>query len=548
MCRYSYKCDPHYFRLMSFKNYTCTLCGQDFTRKSSGFRHSYNLHRGQAKIARTLEYIIGRLNGQYAPALADPLSYRKRQNVSVITKNIHCVDIAHDSPDPRGYEATSLGNEIKPAKQSYSEIEFSKSAKPVDANWEQSSLTHSKLDEFTLLCGRLLPYPLCEILLKKMEYDLIQNGDKESNLDEYLQLLRTMESIRQPMNKKISNAHAPLSEHQYLFDLPSDVKIKLEKIKHALNSTRCFHPATVYELVEHLGNKYKDTGLSIIDEALSQCGKDAVEYGRKLASYLREMASSPRYVGNEGSQNGFPHSNIAHGNSSSSHSPKLQSHTLTNESTTYDGLKPAGQVICSALMRSKEHSKSSVKNYLQKSMSRPEAYVESTTTDCTLQTDRRDSQMKSTQVDGQMKMKILNRSPESARTAPEQPPSVPDTELTRIPDSPSESYLNNTGRGELVEMSQYRLDAWFTAFDASEEKKSLASTFKSNCMDVALATGPHFENEGMNMNTHSDAAVASSSYGVQRRQNESVDFSIGSIIGQYFESITKSLLEQLPKN
>jgi hypothetical protein len=53
----------------------CAACGQGFTRKSSGARHIYNLHAGQAMIVKPYEYIIGRLNGEFLPG--DPAAYRK---------------------------------------------------------------------------------------------------------------------------------------------------------------------------------------------------------------------------------------------------------------------------------------------------------------------------------------------------------------------------------------------------------------------------------------------------------------------------------------
>ena len=53
----------------------CAACGQGFTRKSSGARHIYNLHAGQAVIVKPYEYIIGRLNGEFLPG--DPAAYRK---------------------------------------------------------------------------------------------------------------------------------------------------------------------------------------------------------------------------------------------------------------------------------------------------------------------------------------------------------------------------------------------------------------------------------------------------------------------------------------
>jgi hypothetical protein len=53
------------------------ICGQGFTRKHSGSRHNSNLHSGTAKLVRPFDYVIGRLNGEIAPPIHDPLLYRR---------------------------------------------------------------------------------------------------------------------------------------------------------------------------------------------------------------------------------------------------------------------------------------------------------------------------------------------------------------------------------------------------------------------------------------------------------------------------------------
>jgi hypothetical protein len=58
------------------QNYVCTMCAQDFTRKTSANRHNNNLHQGRAVIVRFVEYIVGRLSGMYQAA--DPRQYRRK--------------------------------------------------------------------------------------------------------------------------------------------------------------------------------------------------------------------------------------------------------------------------------------------------------------------------------------------------------------------------------------------------------------------------------------------------------------------------------------
>jgi len=45
---------------MNNGDYVCTMCAQDFTRKTSANRHNTNLHEGRAVIVRFVEYIVGR--------------------------------------------------------------------------------------------------------------------------------------------------------------------------------------------------------------------------------------------------------------------------------------------------------------------------------------------------------------------------------------------------------------------------------------------------------------------------------------------------------
>lgn len=62
---------------MKQPSYVCVTCSQGFTRKSSGNRHNLNIHSGKGCIVRFLDYIVGRVKGNYVAA--DPLSFRKNR-------------------------------------------------------------------------------------------------------------------------------------------------------------------------------------------------------------------------------------------------------------------------------------------------------------------------------------------------------------------------------------------------------------------------------------------------------------------------------------
>jgi hypothetical protein len=59
-----------------YQNLVCTICAQDFTRRTSANRHNANLHQGTAVIVTFVEYIVGRVSGIYQAA--DPRQCRRK--------------------------------------------------------------------------------------------------------------------------------------------------------------------------------------------------------------------------------------------------------------------------------------------------------------------------------------------------------------------------------------------------------------------------------------------------------------------------------------
>jgi hypothetical protein len=57
--------------------WVCATCAQHFTRGYSAGRHNSNLHEGKGIIVRLLDYIVGRISGQFLPN--DPLAWRKKK-------------------------------------------------------------------------------------------------------------------------------------------------------------------------------------------------------------------------------------------------------------------------------------------------------------------------------------------------------------------------------------------------------------------------------------------------------------------------------------
>lgn len=111
---------------MGSKTYVCALCSQDFTRKYSARLHNMDLHHGQGKIVRMIDYVIGRIAGKYKPA--NPLAYRSRYkqqasaptrfNGKVFSSPMDTkVSIAHDSFQLISSRALPYSSEYYPSDQ-----------------------------------------------------------------------------------------------------------------------------------------------------------------------------------------------------------------------------------------------------------------------------------------------------------------------------------------------------------------------------------------------------------------------------------------------
>jgi hypothetical protein len=91
---------------MSKPLWVCIICGEDFTRKSSGKRHrdNRNIHNERPVIVRYIEYIMGQAKGDYPPPITPPrLQGRKTTNKQL---EPHPFAIAHD--DNNTFNPTSI--------------------------------------------------------------------------------------------------------------------------------------------------------------------------------------------------------------------------------------------------------------------------------------------------------------------------------------------------------------------------------------------------------------------------------------------------------
>jgi hypothetical protein len=57
---------------MSKPLWACSVCGEDFTRKSSAKRHGFNVHDEKCLVVRYTEYLVGRMSGEYPKPIEPP--------------------------------------------------------------------------------------------------------------------------------------------------------------------------------------------------------------------------------------------------------------------------------------------------------------------------------------------------------------------------------------------------------------------------------------------------------------------------------------------
>ncbi len=77
---------------MSKALWACSVCGEDFTRRSSAERHRYNVHQGNSLVVRFVDYLAGRASGIYPEPIDPPrLLKRARPNFGK-TPNGHLVN------------------------------------------------------------------------------------------------------------------------------------------------------------------------------------------------------------------------------------------------------------------------------------------------------------------------------------------------------------------------------------------------------------------------------------------------------------------------
>jgi hypothetical protein len=237
---------------MSKMNYVCATCGQDFTRRCSANRHNNHFHFGNGIIVRFLEYIIGRINGQFLPPpnnnndLSTKIIrkwWHNKHNSSPFTGNNNGLRGSDGRfttiPDQKGdiFGCGTVGQSVKSNNNVSKDI--SKIASPYNTNpplQSPSSLSDkpartkqsevleefqqriSKLAEIkTLLTPYLSHQDICTILIP-LVIECISSGN-DNFLDQNLIMVRQIVKFRQDVDQ-LSSADLSLSMNNNLTATP----------------------------------------------------------------------------------------------------------------------------------------------------------------------------------------------------------------------------------------------------------------------------------------------------------------------------------------
>jgi hypothetical protein len=66
--------------MTSKQNWICSICGQTFTRNTSGKRHNLNLHSGLSQIVYSTQYYVGIIKGKYQAPVNSPATFRRKKS------------------------------------------------------------------------------------------------------------------------------------------------------------------------------------------------------------------------------------------------------------------------------------------------------------------------------------------------------------------------------------------------------------------------------------------------------------------------------------
>ncbi|MGB7956092.1 MAG: hypothetical protein WCF23_19130 [Candidatus Nitrosopolaris sp.] len=186
--------------------WVCAICAQQFTRRYSANRHNSNLHNAKGIVVRLLDYIVGRLDGNFLSN--DSLSYRRKKEIGkknvLPCSNYHInnnnfgskviahsmSDIAHESAASERSKNSSNSNanlSNNPFERSYypnhdtqpmheaNDNKLSFSDDPFNKMHERKL----KLEQFKIMLNKYYPRHIVSEILASTTYLVSQENDDD---------------------------------------------------------------------------------------------------------------------------------------------------------------------------------------------------------------------------------------------------------------------------------------------------------------------------------------------------------------------------------
>jgi hypothetical protein len=164
-------------------NFVCTICSQSFTRRWRGRVHNNDIHAGLAKIVRLVDYIIGRINGEYLPS--DPSLYRRKRRSTNSTKY----------PVESNIEHMAWPYDLN-AGQDRNQKYHTSDSRTVSDPIQQFNEALIKMAELKKLTSKYCPPKMVQDILSQACKDCASRGNNRS-LDIALEVARKMVEARE---------------------------------------------------------------------------------------------------------------------------------------------------------------------------------------------------------------------------------------------------------------------------------------------------------------------------------------------------------------
>ena len=252
----------------------------------SADRHNRNLHNGQAKIVRMIDYVVGRISGEYQPA--NPLAYRSTRKHHESTGSISNAvsagsfpfeSVAHDSSEKSSTTTARLSNENHETDR-HASINSVQQINPHLGN----SDFESKFDSIVKLSREVSPDPTTEVLLKQFALRVAAGEVDEAALDNCLQKLRNQMNVKDAVsflsngsyNEARDPPRAPLQNH-HVEHLPESSRMVLAQIEQSLKRTE--NVPIVWEKVQYLIRRCETTtDHTFLNHYLESCRPSSSAY------------------------------------------------------------------------------------------------------------------------------------------------------------------------------------------------------------------------------------------------------------------------------